>query len=192
MKIFNILPDSQSDDNGITWFFMPDSTIIRSGNPFFIPDFDDRFEIYPALAVKINRLGKSVAERFAYRYYNEITLGATVRAAHLLHKLSNTGLPWTRAVNFDKSCFLGDFIPAEELKESNDLLFRLGNEEMKFTLTNARQRIAEAIVAISADNIIKMGDIVLIPLTDNGRELKQDQNLAASVNLSPLLEIRIK
>lgn len=192
MKIFNILPDSQSGDNGITWFFMPDSTVIRSGNPFFIPDFDDRFEIYPALAIKVSRLGKSVAERFAYRYYNEITLAATVRATHLLDKLSNAGLPWTQAVNFDKSCFLGDFITTDELKESNDMIFRLGNEEMKFTLTNARRWIAEAIVAISADNIIKMGDIVLIPLTGNGIIIKQDQNLSASVNLSPLLEIRIK
>ena len=56
-------------------FMKPDTALLKDGNPFFLPDFSDEIHYETELVVKINRLGKNIGERFAHRYYDEITLG---------------------------------------------------------------------------------------------------------------------
>ena len=50
-----------------------DSSIIQPGKPFFVPDFAPQFVMHPAIALRVNRLGKNVASRFAHRYYDIAT-----------------------------------------------------------------------------------------------------------------------
>ena len=64
-------------------FSKPESALIREGKPFFIPDFADRFDYETEIVVRINRLGKDIAERFAYRYYDEVTVGIDFTARDL-------------------------------------------------------------------------------------------------------------
>lgn len=192
MKVFNILPsESASFISDPVWFFMPDSTILRSGNPFFVPEFDDRFEAFPALAIKINRLGKSIAPRFVHRYFCEASFAMTVRARTLLDKLRSAGMPWTPAVNFDKSCLLGDFADFNSLSE-NGINLRIGDETVSYPLDEMMSRIENVISRITSDTIIKTGDIVLLPLSADGFHLKPGINIEATVGDSKLLEIRIK
>lgn len=193
MKIFNILPsEPTSPISERIWFFMPDSTIVRSGNPFFVPEFDDRFDAFPALAIKINRLGKSIAPRFVHRYFSEATFAMTVRAINLLDKLRATGLPWTPAVNFDKSCFLGDFIDFNTLCENKAINFQVGDKKITYTLSGIMSDIESAISQITSDTIIKTGDIVLMPLSSESIPLNPGINISASSGDVKLLEIRIK
>ena len=192
MKIFNILPaEFASSFADPIWFFMPDSTIIRSGNPFYVPEFDDRFEAYPALAIKINRLGKSIAQRFVHRYFCEASFAMTVRATSLLERLRSTGLPWTPAVNFDKSCFLGDFTDFNTLCEKG-ISLKIGDETVSYSLEEMMSRIESVISSITSDTIIKTGDIVLMPLSVEGFILNPGINIDATAGDTKLLEIRIK
>ncbi|MDE6338371.1 MAG: hypothetical protein K2K97_01115 [Muribaculaceae bacterium] len=194
MKIFNMLHEKENPFANETplWMIMPDSAIVRSGNPFFVPDFDDKFEAFPALAVRLDRLGKSVAPRFAYRYYNEMTAAVTVRASGLLRKLRDAAMPWDRAVIFDKSCFLGNYINSEEFFSAKTIDFRIGEHQLSFPLEEKKESIDTTISAISRENIIKMGDILLIPLTSEGFELHPQMDLSALINENNLLDIRIK
>ena len=192
MKIFNILPaESIFSTSEPVWFFMPDSPILRSGNPFFVPEFDDRFEAYPALAIKINRLGKSIAPRFVNRYFCEATFAMTIRATTLLEKLRSNGLPWTPAVNFDKSCLLGDFIDFNGLSE-NGITLQIGEKTLTYPLDGMMSQIENVISYITSDTIIKTGDIVLMPLSADGINLTPGINIEATAGDSKLLEIRIK
>ena len=68
-------------------FSKPESALIREGKPFFVPDFAERFEYETEIVVRINRLGKDVAERFAHRYYDELTVGIDFTARDLQEKL---------------------------------------------------------------------------------------------------------
>lgn len=192
MKIFNILHNEAVDSiTEPVWFFMPDSTVVRSGNPFFVPEFDDRFEAYPYLAIKINRLGKSIAPRFVHRYFCEATFAMTVRAVSLLEKLRANGLPWATAVDFDKSCFLGDFVDFKNLcKERINL--QIGDEAVNYSIGDIMSRIESVISAVTSDTIIKTGDLVLMPLSAKGFTLNPGMTVNASTSDSKLLEIRIK
>ena len=59
---------------------MADSTMLVGNKPFFIPDFAPEFVLHPALAVRIDRLGKNIAPRFAHRYYQSASACAVVEA----------------------------------------------------------------------------------------------------------------
>ena len=54
-----------------TIFMKSDSSLLKDGKPFFIPDFSSEIHYETEIVVKIDRLGKNIAERFAHRYYNE-------------------------------------------------------------------------------------------------------------------------
>ncbi len=56
MKIirFITLPPSHTLD------FHPDSALLLPGRPMFYPDFGGEWVAFPMLAVRLNRLGKSV------------------------------------------------------------------------------------------------------------------------------------
>lgn len=97
MKIFNIIGRySDVPEQEINWHMLQDSTVIRSDNPFFVPDFDTEFRLYPSLAIRIDRLGKSIAPKFAHRYYAQVTLAATVRAENILSELRQKDCHGTR------------------------------------------------------------------------------------------------
>ena len=50
-------------------FLKPDSAILKDGKPFFIPDFSNEVHYETEVVVRICRLGKNIAPRFAHRYY---------------------------------------------------------------------------------------------------------------------------
>ena len=82
-------------------FMKPDTALLRNGNPFFLPDFSDEIHYETELVIKINRLGKNIAEKFAHRYYDELTVGIDFTARDLQRKQKELGLPWEIAKAFD-------------------------------------------------------------------------------------------
>lgn len=71
-----------------------DSSIIQPGKPFFVPDFANRFEYETEIVVRISRVGKDISERFAHRYYDEVTVGIDFTARDLQNQLRADGMPW--------------------------------------------------------------------------------------------------
>lgn len=97
-----------------TIFMKSDSSLLKDGKPFFIPDFSSEVHYETELVVKIDRLGKNIAERFAHRYYQEVTVGIDFTARDLQRKLREQGLPWELSKAFDNSAAIGSFIPLEK------------------------------------------------------------------------------
>ena len=75
-------------------FMKPDTALLKDGKPFMLPDFSKEMHYETEIVVKVNRLGKNIAERFAHRYYDEITVGIDFTARDLQKKLKECGLPW--------------------------------------------------------------------------------------------------
>ena len=72
-------------------FMKPDSAILKDGKPFFIPDFSNEIHYETELVVRINRLGKNIASRFANRYYDAVTVGIDFTARDLQRKFREQG-----------------------------------------------------------------------------------------------------
>src|SRR5690554_5792298 len=96
-------------------FMKPDSAILRKNRPFYIPDFSKDVHHEVELVIKINRLGKHIAKKFAHRYYTEIGLGIDFTARDLQRNLKEKGHPWEISKAFDSSAALSEFVPLSEI-----------------------------------------------------------------------------
>ena len=84
-------------------FTKADSALLSGGKPFFIPAYTKRCDYETELCVRINHLGRSIPERFAHRYYDEVTVGIDFTARDLQEQLRQKGLPWDLCKGFDGS-----------------------------------------------------------------------------------------
>lgn len=186
MKIFVCVRNREGDwgetpfGAGEQCFYeIPDSAICRSGNPFFVPDFDGKFTAWPSLAVRIGKLGKGVAPRFALRYVDAAGPALAVTATELLEALRGSGDPWTRATAFDRCLMLGNLEEVSPLLECNPIEYRFGAKTITYCLGTALREIADAVAMISEQNTIKTGDIILTGLAPDGFALHRGPRVEA-------------
>lgn len=107
------------------FFMKPDSALVISNRPFFYPDFSNDVHHELEVVIKINRLGRSIEEKFAGRYFNELGLGVDFTARDLQAEQKKKGLPWEIAKGFDYSAPISEFFPVEKYKDLHNLSFRL-------------------------------------------------------------------
>ena len=111
-------------------FLKPDTALLPKRNPFFIPDFTDDLHHELELVVRINRVGKNIEERFASRYYSQITLGIDFTARDVQKQCKEKGLPWEKAKAFDGSAPLGDWVDLGQ-RDIQNLKIELKKKEIK-------------------------------------------------------------
>lgn len=156
-------PLSNKDDDPIL-FLKPDSAILKDGKPFFIPDFSNEIHYEAELVIKISKLGKNIAERFAHRYYDEITIGVDFTARDIQNTLKSKGLPWELSKAFDSSAVIGKFVEKEKYEKSiNNLNFELQKnaEGVQKANTSEMTHSIDKIVAYASRFFtLKIGDII--------------------------------
>lgn len=107
------------------FFMKPDTALLLPHNPFFYPDFSNDIHYEAELVIKINKNGKHIAEKFAHKYYDEITVGIDFTARDIQSECKKKGLPWEIAKAFDFSAPVGKFLPIETFKEKTEIPFGL-------------------------------------------------------------------
>ncbi len=166
---------------------MADSSILLSNKPFFVPDFAPRFEMHPAIALRVNRLGKNVASRFAHRYYDSVAACVTAEA-------SGEGVTGdARFTAFDGAVMLGNYHPVGEMPGSIETAVAI-NDEIVATASTARMALSfdRVIELVSTYFTLKMGDIIVNIDDSKSHELTIGENLTATIGGKPSLKIRIK
>lgn len=159
------------------WTLISPSAILQGGNPYFVPDFDERFVATVALAVRIGKLGKGIAPRFAYRYVDSVAPAVVFIAEGKLAQIKDKGLPWTAALSYDRSMAVGRFTAVDFDSISRcDCKLVLKSPDMVLTAacgSAVSDLLLEDIIAsISRDNTLKTGDILLLGLARGGPEVK--------------------
>lgn len=107
------------------FFMKPDSALVISNRPFFYPDFSSDVHYELEVVIRIDRLGRSIEEKFADRYFSEIGLGVDFTARDLQMKQKEKGLPWEIAKGFDYSAPISEFFPLKQFKDIHNLSFKL-------------------------------------------------------------------
>lgn len=145
------------------FFMKPDVAILRPGTPFFYPNFSKDIHFECELVVKINRVGKNIASKFAYKYYDEIGLGIDFTARDLQKQCKEKGHPWEVAKAFEGSAPISkEFISKSELN-LEDLQFRLeqnGNVVQSGSSKDMIFTIDELIAHVSQFMTLKKGDLI--------------------------------
>ena len=144
-------------------FTKADSTLLKDKKPFFIPDFMGRIDYEAEVAVRISRLGKTIPERFAHRYYDAVTVGIDFTARELQQKLRANGEPWDLCKGFDGSAALGEWVSVDKFRDVQALHFHLdinGNTVQEGRTSDMLFSIDSLIAYISRFFTLKTGDIL--------------------------------
>lgn len=144
-------------------FLKADSSLLKNHKPFFIPDDLGRIDYEAEVVVRINKLGKTVPERFAHRYYDAVTLGIDFTARELQHRLSLNGQPWDLSKSFDGAATIGEWVDKEKLPEIQRLRFHLdinGKTVQEGYTGDMLRSVDEIISYVSRFFTLKTGDLL--------------------------------
>ena len=144
-------------------FTKADSALLKSGKPFFVPDWASRVDYEAEVVVRICRLGKGIPVRFAHRYYDAVTVGIDFTARDWQQRAREKGLPWTICKGFDGSAAIGEWVLKERLGDVQDLHFRLdidGKTVQHGHTADMLYTVDELIAYISRFFTLRTGDLL--------------------------------
>lgn len=177
-------------------FSKPDSAIIQPGKPFFVPDFAERFDYETEIVVRINRAGKDISQRFAHRYYDEVTVGIDFTARDLQTKLRNGGLPWELCKGFDGSAGIGKFVKVADIGgDVQNIDFHLDKNGTTVQSGNTRNMIftIDSLISyVSRFFMLKTGDLLFTGTPFGVGPVNEGDILDGYIGEHHLLHLRIK
>ena len=176
-------------------FMKPESSQLKDGKPFFIPDFSNEIHYETEIVIKIDRLGKHIAEEFAHRYYDELTVGIDFTARDLQKKLKEKGLPWEIAKGFDSSAAIGYFVSKQEFQNIQDINFHLDINSKTVQEGNTRDMIysVDKIIAyVSQFFTLKIGDLIFTGTPAGVGPVNIDDHLEGYIENKKLLDFYVR
>ncbi len=176
-------------------FMKPDSALLRSNKPFYLPDFTEDLHYETELVIKINRLGKHIAPKYAARYFSEIGLGVDFTARDLQKRLKANGHPWEIAKAFDQSAVVGGFIAVEELGDIQQIEFHLDLNGVTVQRGNSKDMIfpiEELISYTSRFFTLKIGDLLFTGTPAGVGAVKVGDRLEGYIFDRKLFDFKIK
>lgn len=177
-------------------FMKPDSAILKDGKPFFVPDFSHEVHYETEVVVRICRLGKNIAPRFAHRYYDAVTVGIDFTARDLQRKFREAGNPWELCKGFDNSAAIGTFISLEQAGgDLQNLDFHLdidGCEVQRGNTTDMLFKIDDIIAYVSRFMTLKIGDLLFTGTPAGVGPVSVGQHLQGYLGGEKLLDFHIR
>lgn len=185
--------DNERPENPVV-FLKPDSAILLKNNPFIIPAFSGDVHYEVEVLVKINKVGKHIATRFAHKYYDEIGLGIDFTARDIQKKCKEKGLPWEKAKAFDGSAVIGEFYSKEQF-DLDHLQFQLfkNNDIVQDGNTSAMLwKIDELIAYVSQYFTLKKGDVIFTGTPAGVGKVLENDVLKGLLQGKEAFNIRVK
>ena len=170
------------------FFMKPDVALLKEGD-FYYPNFTNDLHFECEIVVKIYKVGKNIEEKFASKYYSEITLGIDFTARDLQSQCKEKGLPWEKAKAFDNSAPISsnwikiadlDFENTEFIFSQNGEVRQIGKtSDMIFSIDQLIAHVSQFVTLKTVDLIytgtpagvgpVAIGDILTATL--NGEKM---------------------
>lgn len=176
-------------------FTKADSALLKDRKPFFIPDHLGQIDYEAELVVRICKLGKTVPERFAHRYYDAVTVGIDFTARELQKKLREAGQPWDLCKGFDGAAALGDWVSKEKFRDVQAMHFHLdinGQTVQEGRTSDMIFSIDHIVSYISQFFTLKTGDIIYTGTPVGVGPVHIDDHLEGYVEDRKVLEFNCK
>ena len=152
-----------------------DSCLLNGRKPFFMPEWTKELGVTECMILRVSRLGKEIAPKFARRYYDAVAPGADFIAMDLAREAQAAGRPWTEALAFDYSLAVGTFSD-ERLAFSGD--FVLSPEE--------------AVAHASKVMTIRQGDLIYIQRRQAPRPVNKEEIIRVEIDGEEKLYCKVK
>lgn len=181
-------------DNEMVVFLKPDTALHNLELPYYIPTFVKELYYEPEIVVKINQNGKFIAEKFASKYYDEISIGIDFSAYDIQESLKKNGLPWERAKAFDGSAIVGKFVDKTKVKNLENISFSLQkNQEISAYSSGEMLRGIDKIISeVSEIFTLRKGDLIFTGSPMKASKVHQGDLFEGFVEDEKLFSVLIK
>lgn len=145
------------------FFLKPDTALLKDNEPFYYPDFTKDLHYECEVVVKICKVGKNIQQKFAHKYYEQVSLGIDFTARDLQSKCKEKGLPWEIAKAFEHSAPLSTTFIDKSTLEIGNINFHLDVNGKTVQKGNTGDWIfhIDAIIAyVSRFMTLKTGDLI--------------------------------
>lgn len=176
-------------------FLKADSSLLKDKKPFFLPEELGQVDYETELVVRICRLGKSIPQRFAHRYYDAVTCGIDFTARDLQRKCREKGLPWTLCKGFDGAAVIGEWVPVEKFRDIQAIHFHLdinGTTAQEGCTSDMLYGVDELIAYISQWFTLKTGDLIYTGTPMGVGPVHIDDHLEGWLEERKVLEFNVK
>ena len=176
-------------------FTKADSALLKDGKPFFVPAFTQQCEYETELVVRICRLGRSIAPRWAHRYYDAVTVGIDFTARDLQRELRAKGLPWDLCKGFDGSAVIGEWVPVEQFKDVQNIRFHAdlnGHTVQRGHTAEMLTGVDELVSYISRFFTLKMGDLIFTGTPAGVGAVKEGDHIEGFLEDSKVLAFNVR
>ncbi|HIT83658.1 MAG TPA: fumarylacetoacetate hydrolase family protein [Candidatus Avibacteroides faecavium] len=174
----------------------PDSSLLKDGKPFFLPSFSADIRCGASVVLRVCRLGKCVARRFAHRYYDAVTVGVSFHAADLLQEARMSGGRYSALYDgFDGAAVLGDFVGLDEQDGRTGLPFTLdinGEEAQRGDTGGLLHGLDRLIEEVSEFYTLKMGDLIYTGFPSEDLRVAIGDNVRGFIGNRQVLQFNIR
>jgi 2-keto-4-pentenoate hydratase/2-oxohepta-3-ene-1,7-dioic acid hydratase in catechol pathway len=142
-------------------FIKPKTALIQGSTPFYYPQFSNELHYEAELVLHICKNGKYITERYASKYYNNITVGIDFTARDIQNQLKEKGLPWEKAKAWDGSACIGKWKDINTVKKPINFSLNLnGTQVQKATSADMIFSFDKIVAHISEYFSLNIGDLI--------------------------------
>ena len=153
-----------------------DSCLLNGRKPMFMPDWTNELAVTECIILRVSRLGKEIAPKFANRYYDAVAPGADFAALDILREAQAKGEPWTKALAFDYSLAIGEWTM----------------DNGQWTMDNYVLGPEEAVAEASKVMTIRQGDLIYIQQKRAPRLVQKEEIIRVEIDGEEKLYCKIK
>ncbi len=176
-------------------FMKPKSALLPQGKALYYPEFTEDLHYECELVVKITGNGKYIQEKFAHKYYGEVSLGIDFTARDLQDKQKKKGLPWEIAKAFDGSAVVGNFVPITSETDVHNIAFVLYKNGEMVQKGHTRDMIfsVDKIIAyVSKFFTLNIGDLIFTGTPAGVGPVLPGDKLEGYMQGNKVLEVEVK
>ena len=176
-------------------FTKADSSLLKDGKPFFLPEEMGRVDYETELVVRICKLGKSIPQRFAHRYYDAVTVGIDLTARELQQRLRAEGKPWDLCKGFDGAAVIGQWVDIAKFRDIQAIHFHLdvnGHTVQQGCSSDMLFKVDEIIAYISRYFTLKTGDLLYTGTPVGVGPVHINDHLTGWIDDRKVLEFNVK
>ena len=144
-------------------FLKPQTALLKDNKPFYIPEWSNDMHYELEVVLKVCKQGKYIDEKFAHKYYDEVTVGIDFTARDLQSQQKAKGMPWEIAKAFDNSAVVGAIKKCSDLGKAEGFDFYLmlnGKEVQHGNTSDMIFPISKVISYASQFFTLQVGDLI--------------------------------
>lgn len=175
--------------------FMKPSTSILKTKDFYIPEFSKEIHYECELVYRVCKNGKHIAENFAGKYIDAVTVGIDFTARDIQQNQKTNGLPWEIAKAFDNSAVFGEWKDLSNYNNYSSIKFSMNkNGEIVQQGDSSLMlfSIEKIIAYISQYFTLQQGDIIYTGTPAGVSSVKIGDALKGYLGDEEMFEIRVK